>query len=45
VAGLQAECPGVGLDLIRQILARLQKEKKVKALGTGRSAKWEKLGN
>jgi Fic family protein len=45
VADLQAECPGVGLDLIRQLLARLQKEKKVKALGTGRGAKWEKLGN
>jgi Fic family protein len=45
VADLQAECPGVGLDLIRRILGRLQKEKKVKALGTGRSAKWEKLGN
>ena len=45
VADLQADCPGVGLDLIRQILARLQKEKKVKALGTGRGAKWGKLGN
>jgi Fic family protein len=45
VADLQAECPGVGLDLIRQLLARLQKEKKIKALGTGRGAKWEKLGN
>ena len=45
VADVQAECPGVGLDLIRQILARLQKEKKVKALGTGRGAKWEKPGN
>jgi hypothetical protein len=45
VADLQAECPGVGLDLIRRLLARLQKEKKVKALGTGRGAKWEKLGN
>jgi Fic family protein len=45
VADLQAECPGVGLDLIRQLLARLQKAKKVKALGTGRGAKWEKLGN
>ena len=45
VADLQAECPGVGLDLIRRILGRLQKEKKVKALGTGRGAKWEKLGN
>jgi hypothetical protein len=27
VADLQAECPGVGLDLIRRVLARLQKEK------------------
>jgi len=42
VADLQAECPGVGVDLIRQILARLQREKKVKSLGTGRGAKWEK---
>ena len=45
VADLQAECPGVGLDLIRRLLARLQKEKKVKALGTGRGAKWGKPGN
>jgi len=45
VADLQAECSGVGLDLIRQVLARLQKEKQVKALGTGRGAKWQKLGN
>jgi Fic family protein len=45
VADLQAECPGVGVDLIRQLLARLQKEKKVKALGTGRGAKWEKITN
>ncbi len=45
VTDLQAECPGVGVDLIRQLLARLQKEKKVKSLGTGRSAKWQKLGN
>ena len=45
VADLQAECPSVGLDLIRRILARLQKEKKVKALGTGRGARWGKPGN
>jgi Fic family protein len=45
VADLQAECPGVGLDLIRHLLARLRKEKRIKALGTGRGAKWEKLGN
>ncbi len=45
VADLQAECPGVGLDLIRQILSRLQKEKKIKSLGTGRGAKWQKITN
>jgi Fic family protein len=45
IADLQAECPGVGVDLIRQLLARLQKEKKVKSLGTGRGAKWQKLRN
>jgi Fic family protein len=45
VSDLQNECPGVGLDLIRRILARLQKEKKVRSLGTGRSAKWRKITN
>lgn len=45
VADLQAGCPGVGLDLIRKLLARLQKDKKIKSLGTGRSAKWEKITN
>jgi len=42
---LQADCPGVGLDWIGRILAKLQKEKKIKSLGTRRSAKWEKLTN
>ena len=45
MADLQAACPGVGLDLIRQVMARVQKEKKIKSLGTGRNAKWEKLAN
>ncbi len=45
VADLQAGCPGVGLDLIRKLLARLQKGKKIKSLGTGRNAKWEKTTN
>jgi Fic family protein len=43
VADLQVECPGVGLDLIRQLLDRLRKEKKVECLGTGRGARWQKL--
>jgi Fic family protein len=45
VADVRAECPGVGVDLIRQLLARLQKENKIKSLGTGRSARWQKIGN
>src|ERR1017187_7978067 len=45
VGELQRECPGVGVDLIRQLLARLQKEKTIKSLGTGRSAKWTKIAN
>jgi Fic family protein len=45
VADLQVECPGVGVDLMRRVLARLQKAGKVKALGTGRGARWEKTGN
>jgi hypothetical protein len=42
VADIQAGCPGVGVDLIRLVLANLQKEGKIKALGTGRGAQWEK---
>ncbi len=45
VADLQTECPGVGVDLIRRLLARLRKAKRIKSLGTGRGAKWEKTGN
>jgi Fic family protein len=43
VSEIQRECPGVGLDMIRHLLDRLRKEKKIKSLGTGRSARWEKL--
>jgi Fic family protein len=45
VADLQSECPGVSVDLIRKLLARLQKEKQVSSLGTGRNAQWQKTGN
>lgn len=43
VTDLQADCPGVGLDLIRHVLDKLRKEKKVESLGTGRGARWQKL--
>jgi len=45
VRELQQECPGVSLDMIRHLLDRLQKEGKIKSLGTGRSARWKKLNS
>lgn len=42
VADVQAGCPVVGVDLIRRVLANLKKEGKVRSLGTGRGATWEK---
>jgi len=45
IADVQAECPGVGVDLVRLVLDRLRKEGEVKCLGTGRSARWAKTGN
>jgi hypothetical protein len=43
VTDVKAACPGVGIDLIRRVLANLQNEGKIRSLGTGRGAKWEKL--
>jgi len=44
VSALQNQCPGVGVDLIRQVLERLRGSR-VACLGRGQSAKWKKLGN
>lgn len=43
LADLKVACPGVGIDLIRRVLANLQHDGKIRSLGTGRGAKWEKL--
>ena len=45
VADLQNACPGVSVDMIRHVLNRLRAEKKVRCLGRGRTARWEKTGN
>jgi len=44
VSDLQNACPGVGVDLIRQVLKRLRGSR-VTCLGRGQAAKWKKLGN
>ena len=42
IADIQKECPGVSIDLIRQILKKLRDEGKVECLGRGQSAQWQK---
>jgi Fic family protein len=50
VADLQQKCFGVSLDMIRVTLKKLRQEEKVRCLGRGQHAQWEKtskweLGN
>jgi len=42
VGELQRECPGVGLDLIRATLKRFRADGRVKCLGRGQRASWQK---
>lgn len=42
IADIQQECPGVSVDLIRQILKKLRDEGKIECLGRGQSAQWQK---
>jgi len=42
IADLQRECPGVSVDLIRQVLKTLRTNRKVECLGRGQNAEWQK---
>lgn len=42
VADIQRQCPGVSVDMIRRVMKTLQAEKKIKCLGRGQSAQWQK---
>jgi hypothetical protein len=44
VSDIQHACPGVSLDMIRQVLKNLRGNK-VECLGRGQNAQWQKLGN
>ena len=43
LADVEAACPTVSRDMIRHVLFRLRDEQKIKAVGKGRGAKWQKL--
>jgi Fic family protein len=44
VADVHSRCPGVSVDLIRQVLKNLRATRKVKCLGRGQNAEWERTG-
>lgn len=43
ISGIEKECAVVSRDMIRLVFRQLQKEKKIKCLGKGQSAKWIRL--
>lgn len=42
IADIQKECPGVSLDMIRQVLKKLRANGRIECLGRGQSAQWRK---
>jgi Fic family protein len=42
VANIQRDCPGVSVDLIRQVLKKLRSVGRVKCLGRGQTAEWQR---
>jgi len=42
ISDIQKECPGVSLDMVRLILKNLRLSGKVKCLGRGQNAEWER---
>ena len=42
---LQRACPGVSYPTLKRALADLQRQKKVRCLGKGRDAEWERIGS
>jgi Fic family protein len=44
IADIQADCPGVSVDLIRLTLKRLREAGRAECLGRGQSAQWRKTG-
>lgn len=45
LAAVERACPGVSRDMIRKVLRDMQKAGKIKALGRGPGAVWQKEGN
>lgn len=44
ISDIEADCPGISRDMVRNVLRQLRDAGKIKSLGKGRSAKWIKVG-
>ncbi len=42
IADIQRECPGVSVDMIRQVLKKLREDGRVECLGRGQNAQWQR---
>lgn len=40
---IESECPGISKDMIRHVLRKMRDEGRLRAEGTGRGAKWNKI--
>ena len=45
IAELQRVCPGVSYPTLKRALEELKRQKKVRCLGKGRDAQWERIGS
>ncbi len=43
ISDIERACPNVSRVMIKKVLLRLQKDKKIRCLGKGQSAKWERI--
>jgi len=43
ISDIERACPNVSRVMIKKVLLRQQKDKKIKCLGKGHSAKWERM--
>lgn len=43
ISDIGSACPNVSRAMIKKILLRMQKDKKIKCLGRGQSAKWQRM--
>ena len=43
ISDIEKACPAVSRVMIKKVLLQMQKDKKIKCLGKGQSAKWKRI--